>query len=142
MAARFGAALVNKTGLDRFASVQTPAKDSPETHQEEADGYDDYVFSDREPSKVVKETKIVNKVLTVRKSVNMDQYRVMKHLCHEFMTAGLSEYRSQQLHWNELYEEQVEDMIDLQKKMDELEETITKLKRSKPTTPSKRSRSS
>ena len=43
------------------------------------------------------------------------------------MQHGVSEYRAQQLHWTELYEEQVEDVLDLQKKMDALEEAMAKL---------------
>lgn len=82
--------------------------------------------SAREPT-IVRETKIISKIHTVRRPVHADQMRAIKGLVEQFMRNGVSEYRMQQQHWTELYEEQVEDMIDLQKKMDALEEVVRKL---------------
>ena len=54
------------------------------------------------PPRIVKQTKIVNRIHTVRK-FDMDHFRVVKKMCEEFMAAGKEEYRKQQQNWNELY---------------------------------------
>ena len=54
--------------------------------------------SAREPT-IVRETKIISKIHTVRRPVHADQMRAIKGLVEQFMRNGVSEYRMQQQHW-------------------------------------------
>ena len=110
-------------GPGRFASLGAGRQ-----HEEEDDSGDEEE-SPRGP-RVVRETRILSQVHTVRRPVHQDQMRVLKRLVEGWMSGGAAEYRVQQQRWNELHEEQVEDVIDLWAKVARLEEVVRELEAS------------
>ena len=103
-------------GMKSIAATRTPAAGSgkpgtlspkyQQTAASHAQSAQEEEESEREdPITIVNETKIFSRVSAVTREITSKQARALKRMCKDFMANGLEEYRIQQRHWTEMFEE-------------------------------------
>ena len=80
-----------------------------------------------EPLTILNETKIFSRVSHITREITKPQIRAIRKMCKDFMANGMEEYRVQQRHWTEMFEEQVEDTMELQQKVDQLQKRLNEI---------------